>query len=49
MPSETSKITTEQVRAAREMLKNIVPVSRIISSEFLSKASGAKIFLKLEC
>jgi len=49
MPAEASRITIEAVRAARELLKNIVPASRMVRSQFLSDAANAKVFLKLEC
>ena len=49
MPAEASRITMEAVRAARELLKNIVPVSRMVPSKFLSEAANAKVLLKLEC
>lgn len=49
MAGESSKITMEQVRAAREMLVNIVPPSRVLHSAALSRSSGADVFLKLEC
>lgn len=39
----------EGVRQAREMLRGVVPVSRVLRSGSLSAAGGAEVFLKLEC
>ena len=38
----------ERVARAREMLRGIVPVSRLVEAASLSEASGARVFLKLE-
>jgi threonine dehydratase len=48
-PRSHSTLTLESVRSARELLRGIVPVSRMISADSLSDASGARVFLKLEC
>jgi threonine dehydratase len=48
-PRSNSTLTVENVRSARELLRGIVPVSRMISADSLSAASGARVFLKLEC
>jgi len=48
-PRSDSTLTLESVRGARELLRGIVPVSRMIAAESLSAASGASVFLKLEC
>jgi threonine dehydratase len=42
-------LTLERVRAARELLRGIVPVSRMVSADSLASRSGARVFLKLEC
>jgi threonine dehydratase len=42
-------LTMERVRSARELLRDIVPVSRMVSAESLSSRSGAQVCLKLEC
>jgi threonine dehydratase len=47
-PRSHSTLTLESVRSARELLRGIVPVSRMISADSLSDASGARVFLKLE-
>jgi threonine dehydratase len=44
-----SALTLESVRSARELLRGIVPVSRMVAADSLSAASGASVFLKLEC
>lgn len=38
----------ERIRAARELLRAIVPQSRMIVASSLSTATGARVFLKLE-
>ena len=48
-PRSDSALTLENIRSARELLRGIVPVSRMIAAESLSAASGASVFLKLEC
>jgi threonine dehydratase len=48
-PHSGSTLTLETVRSARELLRGIVPVSRLIAADSLSTASGARVFLKLEC
>ncbi|HYL68573.1 MAG TPA: threonine/serine dehydratase [Candidatus Limnocylindria bacterium] len=48
-PRSNSTLTLESVRGARELLRGIVPVSRVISADSLSAASRARVFLKLEC
>jgi threonine dehydratase len=48
-PEHTAALTLEQVSAARKLLHEIVPVSRLIRSVYLSNATGANVFLKLEC
>jgi threonine dehydratase len=47
-PRSDSTLTLESVRHARELLRGIVPVSRMIAAESLSGASGARVSLKLE-
>ncbi len=48
-PRSDSSLTLESIRSARELLRGIVPVSRMIAAESLSAPSGANVFLKLEC
>ena len=48
-PEHAASFTLEQVSAARNLLKEIVPVSRLIRAESLSNATGANVYLKLEC
>jgi len=48
-PRSDSALTLESIRSARELLRGIVPVSRMIAAESLSAPSGANVFLKLEC
>ncbi len=48
-PRSDSVLTLESIRSARELLRAIVPVSRMIAADSLSAASGVRIFLKLEC
>jgi len=47
-PRSNSTLTLETVRSARELLRGIVPVSRMVAADSLSRASGARVFLKLE-
>jgi threonine dehydratase len=47
-PRSDSALTLEAVRSAREVLRGIVPVSRMAAADSLSQASGARVFLKLE-
>ena len=47
-PRSDSSLTLEAVHAAREVLRGIVPVSRMVTADSLSQASGARVFLKLE-
>ena len=49
MPAEASRISIEAVRAAQQLLKAVVPVSRMIPCKFISEAANANVFLKLEC
>ena len=42
-PRSDSTLTLESVRGARELLRGIVPVSRMIAAESLSAASGASV------
>jgi threonine dehydratase len=42
-------LTFEQVSAAGKLLREIVPVSRLTRADSLSNATGANVFLKLEC
>jgi threonine dehydratase len=50
MPASATAVplTMERVRAARDVLRNIVPESRLAHSVKLSKRSGGTVFLKLE-
>jgi threonine dehydratase len=48
-PEFAASLTLEKVSAARALLRQIVPVSRLVRAESLSNASGANVFLKLEC
>jgi threonine dehydratase len=48
-PEHSLGLTLEKVSAARKLLEGIVPVSRLIRAESLSNATGANVFLKLEC
>ena len=41
-------ISIEKVAEARKLLQEIVPQSRVLESSFLSAATSAKVFLKLE-
>lgn len=41
-------LTVEKINAAREIIRELVPVSRMIQTESVSAASRAKVFLKLE-
>ena len=47
-PRGGSTLTLEAVRSAQEALHGIVPVSRMIVADSLSRTSGAQVFLKLE-
>jgi threonine dehydratase len=42
-------LTMERVRSARELLRGVVPVSRMVSAESLTVRTGARALLKLEC
>lgn len=48
-PGMQTALTMERVRAARELLRGIVPVSRMVSADSLASRSGARVILKLEC
>ena len=47
-PAPAPPLTMERVRAARSVLREIVPESRLAASEKLSKHSGGQVYLKLE-
>ncbi len=47
-PQSDSTLTLEAVRSAREILRGIVPVSRMVAADSLSLVTGARVFLKLE-
>ncbi len=47
-PRSDSTLTFEAVRSAREVLRGIVPVSRMVAADSLSRVTGARVFLKLE-
>jgi threonine dehydratase len=42
-------VTLEKIEAAHNLIRGVVPVSRMILSSALSAAAGSKVFLKLEC
>ncbi len=46
--SPSGALTLERVKATRELLRHVVPVSRMISAASLSSTAGARVFLKLE-
>jgi threonine dehydratase len=48
-PRSDSTLTLESARSARELLRGIVPVSRMMAADSLSAASRVRVFLKLEC
>jgi threonine dehydratase len=48
-PSPAPPLTTDKIRAAQELLRGIVPESRLVSSEKLARLSGGTVHLKLEC
>lgn len=48
-PAPAPPVTMAQVRAARELLREIVPQSRLLASAALSKENNGSIYLKLEC
>jgi threonine dehydratase len=43
-----STLTLESICSARELLRSIVPVSRMVAADSLSAASSTRVFLKLE-
>jgi threonine dehydratase len=47
-PQSNSALTLDAVHSARDVLRGIVPVSRMMAADSLSQASGARVFLKLE-
>jgi threonine dehydratase len=47
-PRSDPTLTLEAVRSAREVLRGIVPVSRMVPADSLSRVTGARVFLKLE-
>jgi threonine dehydratase len=47
-PRSDSTLTLEAIRSAREILRGIVPVSRMVAADSLARASDARVFLKLE-
>jgi threonine dehydratase len=47
-PQSDSALTLEAVRSAREILRGIVPVSRMVAADSFSLVTGARVFLKLE-
>jgi threonine dehydratase len=48
-PEHAPSLTLEQVLAARKLLQEIVPESRLIHADSISSATGVNVFLKLEC
>ena len=48
-PAPAPPLTMEQVRAAQELLRDIVPESRLVASAALSKENDGSVHLKLEC
>ena len=47
-PRSNSALTLEAVRSAREVLRGIVSMSRMVAADSLSRVTGARVFLKLE-
>ncbi len=47
-PQSDSALTLEVVRSAREILRGIVPVSRMVAADSFSLVTGARLLLKLE-
>jgi threonine dehydratase len=48
-PAPAQPLTMEKVRAAQSLLRGIVPESRLVRSERLTRQSGGSVHLKLEC
>jgi threonine dehydratase len=48
-PAPAMPLTMQRVRAAQEILRPIVPESRLAESVTLSRSAGGRVFLKLEC
>lgn len=47
-PDHRSDLTLEKVKQARELLREIVPVSRMVEASSLATPTGSRVFLKLE-
>jgi threonine dehydratase len=47
-PEHSENLTLEQVSNARKLLREIVPVSRLVRADSSSNATGANVYLKLE-
>jgi threonine dehydratase len=48
-PAPAMPLTMQRVRAAQEILRGVVPESRLAESATLSKSAGGRVLLKLEC
>jgi threonine dehydratase len=48
-PAPAPPLTMQQVRAAQELLRDVVPQSRLVASAALSKENNGSVYLKLEC
>jgi threonine dehydratase len=47
-PAPAPPLTMSQVRAAQSLLRDVVPESRLVLSEKLSRQNGGSVYLKLE-
>jgi threonine dehydratase len=48
-PAPAMPLTMQRVRAAQEILRTVVPESRLAESATLSKSAGGRVLFKLEC
>ena len=48
-PAPAPPLTMQQVRSAQELLRDVVPQSRLVASAALSKENNGSVYLKLEC